>query len=490
VADAGYFVEALKKTQIGYLAQKMAEEKGVEYIIYQSTDGIVFASRKTGDLLSIDSDPFLSAALDSDTVMHREYLFNDTKVLELVQPFASKDYPVGLLRVGMSLSRYNDIITGYDLQMTALAVTLLILVVIVLLYLNSRSKRREIARQYEEIKSISDRIFDEMRIGVAATDAAGVFVLANAAFERILEASGTVGTRWNDALAKMDLAFETLVDSRDQSIEREIAAQFNEKTKDLLISISQIRDGDRIRGIVAVLYDLTVYRDLQRRSARRERLSEMGNLAAGVAHEIRNPLNAISIAIQRLASEFQPRDNAEEYVAFTDQIKGETRRLNEIITRFLSLTREEQKRRKPIPLDTLFEEFVGLVRFEAEKLHIELSAKAEKGLSVNGDPDGLKQVLMNLFNNSKEAMETKGGQIRITAKQDSDQAIIRFEDDGKGIPESFREKLFTPFFTTKQSGTGLGLSTVYKLVTDMDGEIIYEDSPLGGACFIITLPSA
>ncbi|HKK20264.1 MAG TPA: hypothetical protein VJ983_02245, partial [candidate division Zixibacteria bacterium] len=138
VADAGYFVEALKKTQIGYLAQKMAEEKGVEYIIYQSTDGIVFASRKTGDLLSIDSDPFLAAALDSDTVMHREYMFNDTKVLELVQPFASKDYPVGLLRVGMSLSRYNDIITGYDLQMTALAVTLLILVVIVLLYLNSR----------------------------------------------------------------------------------------------------------------------------------------------------------------------------------------------------------------------------------------------------------------------------------------------------------------------------------------------------------------
>ncbi len=489
VADAGYYVEALKKTQIGYLAQKLAEENGVAYIIYQSEDGIVFSSRKTGELLSIASDPFLSKALDGDTVMHRDYLFNNIKVLELVQPLATKDYPVGLLRVGLSLRRYNAIINGYNIQIITLATTLLVLVIIVLLYLNSRTKRREIARQYEEIKSISDRIFDEMRIGVAATDAAGKIILTNAAFERILESPDATGRPWNEVLVQPSLSFETFTAGRELSMEKEIAADVNGKPKDLLISVSRLSEADNFRGIVAVLYDVTQYRELQQRSARKERLSEMGNLAAGVAHEIRNPLNTISIAIQRLASEFRPSDNAQEFIAFTDQIKGETRRLNEIITRFLALTREEQKRRSPILLAPLFDEFIGLVKFEAEKLNLQISTQAEPNLTISGDRDSIKQILVNLFNNAKESLSGKSGEIRVTARLDGDRAIMRFEDSGKGVPESLRERLFTPFFTTKQSGTGLGLSTVYKIVSDMEGEIVYEVSELGGACFTITLPA-
>ncbi len=489
IADAGYYVEALKKTQIGYLAQKMAEEKGVEYILYQSTDGIIFASRKTGQLLSIESDPFLSAALESDTVMHREYVFEDTKVLELVKPFATEDYPFGLLRVGLTLDRFTAINRGYDLQMIALASILLILVVFLLLYINSRSKRHEIARQYLEIKSISERIFDEMRIGVAATDSSGAITLSNAAFERIIDSTGIVGRPWDSVINHPDLTFTSIIGGRQESADKEISLVLGQKTKELLISTSQLRDGEQVKGIVAVLYDLTLYRDLQRRSSRKERLSEMGNLAAGVAHEIRNPLNAISIAIQRLAAEFRPTENVAEFSSFTEQIKRETKRLNEIITRFLALTREDQQRRKDVDFKQVLDEFVGLAQFEANRLEIDLTVDSTGILLVKGEKDHLKQVLMNLFNNAKEALEAKPGKIHVSAERLADRVVIRFEDSGRGVPESAREKLFTPFFTTKQTGTGLGLSTVYKIVTDMDGEIAYEPSSLGGACFVISFPA-
>jgi len=186
VSDALYYVDALSQTQIGYLVRKMAGEKGVEYIIYQSTDGIIFSSRRTASLLAIESDPFLAEALDSDTVRYREYEFEDKNVLELVRPFSTADYPFGLLRVGLSLDNYAAVSRGYDLQMIALSAFLFVLALVVILYLQARRRRKEIAREFRTMKSISDKIFEEMKTGVAAVDAEGNLILANEAFERIL----------------------------------------------------------------------------------------------------------------------------------------------------------------------------------------------------------------------------------------------------------------------------------------------------------------
>jgi hypothetical protein len=140
-ADALYYTDALKKTQIGYLAQNMSREKGVEYVIYQSKQGIVFSSRTTGELLAIDSDPFLTEALRSDTISNRIYDFQDKTVLELVRPFSTEDYPFGLLRVGLSLERYYSVSRGFNIQMVTLSGVLFVLVVVVLLYLSGTYAR-------------------------------------------------------------------------------------------------------------------------------------------------------------------------------------------------------------------------------------------------------------------------------------------------------------------------------------------------------------
>jgi hypothetical protein len=177
--DALYYTEALRQTGIGYLAQNMAREEGVEYIIYQSTDGIIFASSKPGEVLAIESDPFLTEALESDTIVFREVDYQGGPVLELVRPFSSARYPFGLFRVGLSLNAYLAVEQASDRRMLAQAGTLLALLIVALLYLRGRRKRQELRQRYADIKSITDRIFQQMDTGVVTVDASGVISLSN-----------------------------------------------------------------------------------------------------------------------------------------------------------------------------------------------------------------------------------------------------------------------------------------------------------------------
>jgi PAS domain S-box-containing protein len=488
IADALYYVNALEQTQIGYLAQKMAREQGVVYIMYQSTEGIIFSSRAPGQILAIDSDPFLSQALESDHIMHRIWEFQNEKVLELVRPFATTKYPFGLLRVGLSLDGFYSVSKGFDRQMVALAGALFVLAAVALLYLNSRRKRQEIAWQYSRIKSVTSKIFDEMRTGVAAVDKDGTITLANDAFEKIFDVSNCIGTQWDNTVGTPDIAFGQIAAAREDAIEKEITLTFDGLTKTLLVAASKFRsEDDEAIGVVMVVYDITRLKEFERQSARRERLSEMGSLAAGVAHEIRNPLNTISIAAQRLASEFASNVDSEEYVTITNQIKVETKRLNEIINKFLALTREEEKKYRVIDLAEFIEETVEFFKPEAEKLKIELSHIVGPGLKVEADPNALKQVFLNLFNNAKEALSGQPGRISIGAQAHDEIVELTFSDSGPGIKKELREKIFTPYFTTKESGTGLGLTTVHKIISDLGGEVRTEESDWGGAKFVITL---
>ena len=143
VDDATFYAEALRETQIGYLAQGMAREKGVEYIIYQAPEGIIFSSRRSANLLSIESDPFLSEALEVDTISYREIEFEGEPVLELVRPFSSPDFRFGLLRVGLSLKQYLTISQGYNLRLLIITLVMAALVLATLLFLRARRIKTE-----------------------------------------------------------------------------------------------------------------------------------------------------------------------------------------------------------------------------------------------------------------------------------------------------------------------------------------------------------
>jgi nitrogen fixation/metabolism regulation signal transduction histidine kinase len=270
------------------------------------------------------------------------------------------------------------------------------------------------------------------------------------------------------------------------SFEKEISLTNNRETRQILVAVSKIlNDEKQPEGLVIVVYNVTQLKELEQRTARRERLSELGNLAAGVAHEIRNPLNTISIASQRLASEFQTEENQDEYLKFTSQIKSETKRLNEIITKFLALTREGNNTKEKIELHDIINDFTSLTKFEADKLGLSLETDIERNLVIEFNSDNLKQILINLFNNSKEAFAGVKGEIRVSAYKKNNKTYLTFEDSGPGISEDNIEKIFTPYFTTKEAGTGLGLPTIYRIITEAGGEIQVSQSKLGGAMFEI-----
>ena len=485
-AGADYYVDVMTKIQIGFLAQKISRQAGVEYLLYQCTDGIIFASRQMDNILSIESDTFLSQAIESDTVVYRTHLYQDREVLEVVRPFASADYPFGVLRVGLALDGYHRVVSGFDRLMIGLSAALFAMVLAIILYLNTRRRRREILHRYDQMKTVTDTVFEQMRTGVAVVDRSGTISLANPAFERAFGKTALIGCHWDEVVKRP--ALKDLNDKHIPATEMEIEVVVEGTPRVILLAVSRLSEDGPEAPIVVVVSDVTRLRRFEHEVARKQRLSEMGNLAAGVAHEIRNPLNAISIATQRLAGEFEPKTDKEQYQAITSQIREETRRLNGIITRFLALARDQKQPDQRVQIDNALDDLMRLLSAEAAQLGIDLHFDCQPDLSVAGGPDALRQIVVNLFNNSKEAMAGNPGIIRIYISLEAGFARIVFSDDGPGIPSDIQEDMFKPFFTTKETGTGLGLATVHRVITDMGGSIRVSASDQGGAEFTIDLP--
>jgi PAS domain S-box-containing protein len=221
-----------------------------------------------------------------------------------------------------------------------------------------------------------------------------------------------------------------------------------------------------VMGAIAVAQNITAARKLEEMAESRRRLSEMGALAASMAHEIRNPLNAIGITIQRMNNEIVPVQNEDEYRKFIDGLRQEITRLNSIIEKFLAVARSVRPEMTSISTDDLIKRTVELFSSQAESLNININYK------------GQKDFLVNVIKNSVEAVG-KDGNIDISVDEKDGKVKISIFDDGPGIEDT--ASVLKPFHTTKKDGTGLGLSTSSKILADHGGELVVESSP-GRGC--------
>ncbi len=491
-SDATLYDEARARTGIGVLAQQMASEPGIEYILYQSKEGIIVSSRAGGQFESIDSDSFLVAALESDSIVSRRTEFLDREVLELVRPFSTRKYPFGLLRVGVSLDRFVTVTRRYDQLMRVLALSLLGITAVAGLYLTGRRERQELKRDISDIRSLTDQIFAEISTGVLVITSDGKVRLANEAMQKML-GSSLSGKNSTD-LAGLPSQMRELFSPQSDIEECEVTVGSPGRERILLLGRSRLKvEGESSAGMVIVATDITQLKEYQTAAVRKERLSEMGHLAAAVAHEIRNPLNAISIAAQRLESELMPEDHQSEFTALTGQIRTETKRLNEIITRFLSLSRASEKTDVSTDVAACLSEFESLMTPEADRSGIRLRVRSETPLSARIDVPRLKEILLNLYNNAKEAIESSGAEhkeIEIRAMRETGFVKVTVADSGPGIPVEHRSRVFAPYFTTKEAGTGIGLASVHQIVESAHGKLSIGDSELGGAAIIVLLPES
>jgi signal transduction histidine kinase len=230
------------------------------------------------------------------------------------------------------------------------------------------------------------------------------------------------------------------------------------------------------------------HQKIQEEMSKREALAAVGQLAAGMAHEIRNPLTSIKGFIQ-LLREQTSSDVTEPYFSV---ILTEIERIDGLLNDVLVLARYRDDNLVPERFQVM-EEVCAVIRLlEPESnrrgIRIELTNNTSD-LYVYGYRPRIKQAILNILKNSLEAMVSKGSLVQVTVEATVDQAVITVEDDGPGLSSEVKKNLFVPFFTTKQDGTGLGLSTTQRIVIDHGGEIFADNSPqLGGARFEVRLP--
>ena len=232
--------------------------------------------------------------------------------------------------------------------------------------------------------------------------------------------------------------------------------------------------------------------EMRKRLEQSERLSSLGQLAAGVAHEIRNPLNAISMASQRLQREYLPceQDKSQEFGHLTGVIRDEIRRLNVIIEDFLTFSRSRRLELREFSLTEIIEKLVRLMGEEAGSRGIALSLKAEPSpLMVPMDVDKLQQALINILKNAMESISGTGAVDILVERQAGDRALVRIADTGSGLAPEEIEKIFNPDYTTKEKGLGLGLPIAHEIVRGHGGTIRVQSSPGQGTTFEIILPA-
>jgi signal transduction histidine kinase len=230
---------------------------------------------------------------------------------------------------------------------------------------------------------------------------------------------------------------------------------------------------------------------IQERLHQAEKLSALGKLGAGVAHEIRNPLNAISLAVQRLRREFRPveSEKQEPYEHITQVLRDEIQRLNGIVEEFLSLSRTSRLDLRPQSMAQLLERTLSLFQEEAEAKGVELRKRwASLDRPVRMDARKMQQALLNILRNALESTTTEGVVVVSCDEPGRNMTRIRIRDNGKGIDEGEERLIFDPFHTTKTNGTGLGLAIAHEIIAAHGGEIRVASRSGVGTTFEILLP--
>jgi two-component system nitrogen regulation sensor histidine kinase GlnL len=351
----------------------------------------------------------------------------------------------------------------------------------------------------DELQRVLDAVLD----GVVVLDREGAVVRLNGEASRLLEVSaasvsgaplqGVTGA--GHPAAKL---VRSVLASGQAAVQDDVplARRFD---RDVLldVAVSPILESDRsVSGAVVVLRDRTLRHSLERLESERERLAAWGRIAAGIAHEVKNPLGGIRGAGELLAA----RAADEKTRRTAELVVQEVDRIASLVDDLMVFTRGEDLHLEPVNLHRVLDETIDLLAMDPVASGVELEPVYDPSLpELEADPDRLAQVFLNLARNACQAME-RGGRLRIETRMALDQRLsdaqgqrwptvaIAFEDTGPGISPELIERLGTPFFTTRPRGTGLGLAVSKHWVARHHGTLRLENRPEGGARALVLLP--
>ena len=355
-----------------------------------------------------------------------------------------------------------------------------------------------------------ETVLDSLPRGILVCDTANNLILANKAARRFLSIVSYEQSRetvWS--VIPEDLIAEFLANTlltADNPEEREFDVEVNGVERLLCVSVMPLVQDRQVTGSLILVDDITERRGREARLRRMENLASLTTLAAGVAHEIKNPLGALSIHVQliqkamttqkKLCLELHHAENTQcepsKYFDIIDKylevVNEEIDRLNSIVVDFLFAVRPMNAELRRGDFNAFIRELAEFVSVELKEAHIEFILNlADKLPALDFDEKLMKQAFLNLIKNAAAAMP-EGGKLTITTEIKDGEVLITVSDTGIGIPEENLSKIFEPYFTTKETGTGLGLTLAFKIIKEHQGEISVKSRKGEGSVFVISLP--
>jgi two-component system, NtrC family, sensor histidine kinase HydH len=488
--DAREMLKFRRTIGAGRLVRDIGETEGVIYVLLQDSLQVILASQSMENITPIQQDSFLQQAFMSSETMTRMSRYQDQPVFEIARSLELEDRNIGVLRIALSTEHLQAAVTQTRQRVIITSVLLLIIGVIAVNALARASGMQMLQNAYHRIETYTGSMLTNMTDAVVAMNNDGLITVFNRAAEQLFKLDATEVLGQPCETIGPDIC-ELIYESQTGESVRNKEVWVGVKDQELYVSVSvsQLPDSQgKVETIFAVIKDLTEHKRLEENLKRRDQLAAMGHLASGVAHEIRNPLNAISMLAQRLRFEFEPRQEAQEYDKMAATMVSEIKRINTIIQQFLEFARPSAMQLQAVNICELSDELMTLTRPQAEQKNIKLQSRCSVDEKVPLDRSKLQQALLNLIQNGIDAC-SNGDHIHIDITIENKELVIKVSDTGRGILEKHISRIFNLYFTTKEQGTGIGLSLVQQIVSQHSGTIEVVSRPaFKGTLFTIYIP--
>ena len=504
--------------QIQRLIMETAEQPDILYILITDQDGKIVAHNQPMLIGRVHGSDLDHAGIDEQAQSRRMFRSDGKPVFEVYRKFipshgrtdfhGKRMSPEDWLMSRMFPENYQQpaltVFVGLDMdpiiktmresahQSILNAVILLLIgfsgIVSIIIAYNYRIARANLSR----IKAFSDNIVENIPVGLLFISENGRILTVNNACEKMLRITPqeSVNRKADDVLpSPISGLLNEALRSSDVLI-REIDVPVRGKNMLFEASASILKDDhDQFLGCIVLLRDITEIRHLKREMQRKERLASLGSLAAGVAHEIRNPLSSI----KGFATYFKERykDVPEDQDTAEIMIR-EVERLNRVIGQLLEFARPLNVQQRTIDIVEVLRHSIEMIRKQAVSQGISIDTRdlPDEPVYAYIDQDRIGQVLLNIYLNAVEAMEN-GGVLKVWIEHDevNENIVLKASDTGYGIPGQDVGRVFDPYFTTKQSGTGLGLAIVHKIMEAHSGQVTITSTEEKGTTVSLVLPA-
>jgi len=357
--------------------------------------------------------------------------------------------------------------------------------------LDAQQRRELLVSAVGEI-SLLETVLDSIDIGILVCDKDNNLVMVNKCAQRLIHINFTEGMKLRSAIKDQNIvdAFKDIIINREKVLDKEIDIKQQGRNRLLSVNVVPLVQDRRIKGTLIYIEDITEKRRVESQLRRAENLASLTTLAAGVAHEIKNPLGSISIHMQllqkALAKKIKLSDKSMDN--YFNVINEEIDRLNHIVVDFLFAVRPMNLELREGNINKIIAHLMEFVEIEMKQHNILCLLELDENLpGILIDERYMKQAILNLVKNAQAAMP-EGGVLTVATNCNDYEIRISVCDTGVGISRENSAKIFEPYFTTRETGTGLGLTQVFKIIREHKGEITVDSAPGTGAEFKIILP--